>query len=60
MNYTSLGDYVKDNVPSLKHFMSKGYEDTENIRALEALSSARRLLQRCRVLTTYAGDFMHI
>ncbi|XP_052193157.1 amidase 1-like isoform X3 [Diospyros lotus] len=46
MNYTSLGNYVKDNVPSLKHFMSKGYEDRENIPSLAALSSARRLLQR--------------
>ncbi|KOM55020.1 hypothetical protein LR48_Vigan10g091200 [Vigna angularis] len=42
-----LGDYVKTNVPSLKHFMSK--ENTDqifNIPSLSALSSAMRLLQR--------------
>ncbi|RDX82585.1 Amidase 1, partial [Mucuna pruriens] len=42
-----LGDYVKTNVPSLKHFMSE--ENTDqiyNIPSLAALSSAMRLLQR--------------
>jgi len=42
-----LGDYVKTNVPSLKHFMSE--ENTDqifNIPSLSAVSSAMRLLQR--------------
>lgn len=42
-----LGDYVEDNVPSLKHFMSKGIQAQEyNILSLAALSNAMRLLQR--------------
>ncbi|KAK8467931.1 hypothetical protein PHAVU_007G180900 [Phaseolus vulgaris] len=42
-----LGDYVKTNVPSLKHFMSKETTDQiYNIPSLSALSSAMRLLQR--------------
>ncbi|XP_031403703.1 amidase 1 [Punica granatum] len=44
---TTLGDYVKDNVPSLDCFMSKGGdENVYNIPSLAALSSAMRLLQR--------------
>ncbi|OMO99144.1 Amidase [Corchorus olitorius] len=42
-----LGDYVKEKVPSLQHFMSKGNEEQAyNIPSLAALSSAMRLLQR--------------
>jgi len=41
-----LGDYVKTNVPSLKHFMSKENDQIYNIPSLSALSSAMRLLQR--------------
>ncbi|KAI8024184.1 Amidase 1 [Camellia lanceoleosa] len=43
----NLGDYVKDNVPTLKHFMVKGHENQEyNVASLVALSSALRQLQR--------------
>ena len=43
-----LGDYVKDNVPSLKHFMSKENTDqVYHIPSLAALSSAMRSLERC-------------
>ncbi|XP_039058714.1 amidase 1-like isoform X2 [Hibiscus syriacus] len=42
-----FGDYVKDKVPSLQHFIDKGNEDQElNIPSLAALSNAVRLLQR--------------
>lgn len=42
-----LGGYVRENVPSLKHFMSQGSENNENIiPSLVALSTAMRLLQR--------------
>ncbi|OMO62477.1 Amidase [Corchorus capsularis] len=42
-----LGDYVKEKVPSLQHFMSNGNEEQAyNIPSLAALSSAMRLLQR--------------
>lgn len=42
-----LGDYVKANVPSLKHFMAKENTDqVYNIPSLAALSSAMRQLQR--------------
>ncbi|XAR49106.1 Amidase [Bertholletia excelsa] len=47
LKYASLGDYVAENVPSLRHFMGKGAQDQErNIAPLVALSSAMRLLQR--------------
>lgn len=47
VKHASLGDYVHNNVPSLKHFMGSGLENQEhNVAPLEALSSARRLLQR--------------
>ncbi|KAK8481958.1 hypothetical protein V6N13_014513 [Hibiscus sabdariffa] len=43
-----LGDYVKDKVPSLQHFMDKGNEDQEDNMpsSLAAISRAVRLLQR--------------
>lgn len=45
---TIFGDYVKDNVPSLKHFISEGNKKQDyNVPSLAALSSAMRLLQRC-------------
>ncbi|KAJ4956981.1 hypothetical protein NE237_013764 [Protea cynaroides] len=44
---TNLGDYVKDKVPSLKHFMGEGNDQLEyNIPSLMALSRAMRLLLR--------------
>ncbi|XP_020204786.1 amidase 1 [Cajanus cajan] len=46
LKHEILGNYVKTNVPSLEHFMSK--ENTDqiyNIPSLAALSSAMRLLQ---------------
>ncbi|KAG5549237.1 hypothetical protein RHGRI_014557 [Rhododendron griersonianum] len=47
VKYACLGDYVKDNVPTLKHFMGDGLENQEyNAAPLAALSSAMRLLQR--------------
>jgi hypothetical protein len=47
VKHAVLGDYVKDKVPSLKPFMSKGNADQDyNIPSLAALSSAMRLLQR--------------
>ncbi|MED6207503.1 Amidase 1 [Stylosanthes scabra] len=43
----NLGDYVKDNVRSLNHFMTKENTDqVYNIPSLAALSSSMRLLQR--------------
>ncbi|KAK7344229.1 hypothetical protein VNO77_13596 [Canavalia gladiata] len=46
LKYEILGDYVKANVPSLKHFMSKENTDqVYNIPSLAALSSAMRLRQ---------------
>ncbi|XP_058216414.1 amidase 1-like isoform X1 [Rhododendron vialii] len=47
VKYACLGDYVKDHVPTLKHFMGNGLENQEyNVVPLAALSSAMRLLQR--------------
>ncbi|XP_043719848.1 amidase 1-like [Telopea speciosissima] len=47
VRHTNLGDYVKDKVPSLKHFMAEGNDQMEyNIPSLMALSSALRMLQR--------------
>ncbi|XP_061338007.1 amidase 1-like isoform X3 [Gastrolobium bilobum] len=47
LKHKILGDYVKANVPSLKHLMSKENTDqVYNIASLAALSSAMRLLQR--------------
>ena len=44
----TLGDYVKDNVPSLTRFMSLGGDSKEeySVPSLAALSSAMRLLER--------------
>ena len=48
VKHAILGDYVKENVPSLKQFMTEETADQENnIPSLAALSSARQLLQRC-------------
>ncbi|MBA0561482.1 hypothetical protein Golob_018305, partial [Gossypium lobatum] len=48
VKHAILGDYVKDKVPSLQHFIDKGNEDqVDDIPpSLAALSSAMRLLQR--------------
>ncbi|XP_057960452.1 amidase 1-like [Malania oleifera] len=47
VEHMTLGNYVKDKVPSLKTFMSEGNDDqVYNIPSLVALSSAMRLLQR--------------
>ncbi|KAK0601916.1 hypothetical protein LWI29_028740 [Acer saccharum] len=47
IKHAILGDYVKDKVPSLKHFISEENKDQEyTIPSLAALSSAMRLLQR--------------
>ncbi|KAI5566471.1 hypothetical protein BDE02_13G022300 [Populus trichocarpa] len=47
VKHTVLGDYVKEKVPSLKHFMSKEIKEQEyNIPSLAALSNAMRSLQR--------------
>ncbi|KAK4781544.1 hypothetical protein SAY86_015646 [Trapa natans] len=44
---TTLGDYVKDSVPSLDCFLSKGcVENSYNIPSLASLSTVMRLLQR--------------
>jgi amidase len=48
VKHAVLEDYVKDKVPSLKQFFSKGNVDQEsNIPSLEALSSAMRLIIGC-------------
>ncbi|XP_058183079.1 amidase 1-like [Rhododendron vialii] len=47
LKYVCLGDYVKDNVPTLKHFKGERLEDQEcNVAPLAALSSAYRQLER--------------
>ncbi|XP_019187669.1 PREDICTED: amidase 1 [Ipomoea nil] len=46
IKHTHLGEIVKENVPSLKPFMSQGSEGQEYIPSLLALSNAMRLLQR--------------
>ncbi|KAF7153678.1 hypothetical protein RHSIM_Rhsim01G0080800 [Rhododendron simsii] len=47
LKYACLGDYVKDNVPTLKHFKGDRLEDQEyNVAPLAALSSAYRRLAR--------------
>ncbi|PKI51557.1 hypothetical protein CRG98_028117, partial [Punica granatum] len=51
---TTLGDYVKDNVPSLDCFLSKeSDENIYNIPSLAALSSAFRLLERYEFKTIH-------
>lgn len=57
LKYEILGDNVKTNVPSLKHFImskdntyqiyNKGVTSKTAHHLLAALSSAMRLLQRC-------------
>ncbi|KAK1549169.1 hypothetical protein Q3G72_013194 [Acer saccharum] len=47
VKHAILGDYVKDKVPSLKHFISEENKDQEYmIPSLAALSSAMRSLER--------------
>ncbi|KAI8024186.1 Amidase 1 [Camellia lanceoleosa] len=47
VKHASLGDYVKDNVPTLKHFMVEGDENQEyNVASLVALSNALMQVQR--------------
>nr|GMD40468.1 amidase 1 [Ipomoea batatas] len=46
IKHAHLGEIVKENVPSLKPFMSQGSEGQEYIPSLLALSNAMRLLQR--------------
>ncbi|XP_056166297.1 amidase 1-like isoform X1 [Syzygium oleosum] len=47
IKHTVLGDYVRDNVPALSSFLREINEDEADIiPSLEALSSARQLLQR--------------
>ncbi|XP_027160231.1 amidase 1 [Coffea eugenioides] len=45
IKFASLGDYVEEKVPNLKHFWSTGNQEY-SIASLAALSSAMRLLQR--------------
>ncbi|XVF06118.1 hypothetical protein REPUB_Repub06bG0020200 [Reevesia pubescens] len=55
LKHVNLGDYVKEKVPSLQHFMTKGNEDhVYNIPSLAALSSAMRLLQRYEFKNNHA------
>ncbi|XVF06119.1 hypothetical protein REPUB_Repub06bG0020300 [Reevesia pubescens] len=56
VKHAILGDYVKDKVPSLQHFMHKGNEDQEDDipPPLAALSSAMRLLQRYEFKNNHA------
>uniref|UniRef100_A0A2N9GJ97 Amidase domain-containing protein n=1 Tax=Fagus sylvatica TaxID=28930 RepID=A0A2N9GJ97_FAGSY len=49
VKHAILGDYVKEKVPSLKQFMTKGNGDQEyNIPSLAALSSAMRVASKHR------------
>ncbi|CAM8894676.1 unnamed protein product [Rhodiola kirilowii] len=45
IRHMNIGDYVKENVPSLKHFITE-QQHKHNIPSLAALSTAMRLLQR--------------
>lgn len=48
VNYARLGDYVMNNVPSLKHFRYKDIGNQENdTESLVSLSYSMRLLVRC-------------
>lgn len=61
IKHASLGDYVKDKVPSLKTFLSKGNAEQDyNIPSLAALSSAMRLLERYRLLYWILSTLMMI
>ncbi|KAH9689033.1 Amidase 1 [Citrus sinensis] len=53
-----LGDYVKDKVPSLQHFIGEGNKEPEySIPSLAALSSARGLLLRYEFKNNH-GDWV--
>ncbi|KAK9215507.1 hypothetical protein WN944_007512 [Citrus x changshan-huyou] len=53
-----LGDYVKDKVPSLQHFIGEGNREQEySIPSLAALSSARGLLLRYEFKNNH-GDWV--
>ncbi|XVF41950.1 hypothetical protein PTKIN_Ptkin01aG0321700 [Pterospermum kingtungense] len=52
LKHVILGDYVKEKVPSLQHFMSEDH--AYNIPSLAALSSAMRLLQRYEFKNNHA------
>ncbi|XP_022719372.1 amidase 1-like [Durio zibethinus] len=56
VKHVILGDYVKDKVPSLQHFIHKVNEDQEDDipPALAALSSSMRLLQRYEFKNNHA------
>ncbi|XP_022719358.1 amidase 1-like isoform X1 [Durio zibethinus] len=55
VKHVILGDYVKDNVPSLQHFMDKENEGQEyDIPSLAALSSVMQLLQRYEFKSNHA------
>ncbi|XP_022719366.1 amidase 1-like isoform X2 [Durio zibethinus] len=55
VKHVILGDYVKDNVPSLQHFMDKENEGQEyDIPSLAALSSIMQLLQRYEFKSNHA------
>ncbi|XVF06123.1 hypothetical protein REPUB_Repub06bG0020600 [Reevesia pubescens] len=55
VKHLAIGDYVKEKVPSLQHFMDEENDDQEyNIPSLEALSSAMRLLQRYELKNNHA------
>ncbi|XP_058183480.1 amidase 1-like isoform X2 [Rhododendron vialii] len=60
LKYVCLGDYVKDNVPTLKHFKGERLEDQEyNVAPLAALSSAYRLLERSEFKNNH-GEWVSI
>ncbi|XP_018465802.2 amidase 1 [Raphanus sativus] len=46
INKMDLGEYIQENVPSLKHFMTSETQQEFCIPSLMALSSSMRLLQR--------------
>jgi hypothetical protein len=57
LKHTVLGDYVKEKVPSLKHFMSNEIKELEhNIPSLAALSNAMRSLERCKNSTEFSWN----
>jgi len=60
IKHMTLGDYVKDNVPSLTRFMSLGGDSKEeySVPSLAALSSAMRLLERWSKHLSQTNDIM--
>lgn len=46
INKVDLGEYIQENVPSLKHFMTSETQREFCIPSLMALSSSMRMLQR--------------